>query len=598
MKVLKGIFIYTMLIIGAVFVVGILLLGGMYLFKWSLFGYTFKNINIQTDRFASININSFVHNGQAIENDNPRIKFVIDSGVYSVRIQPDKEGSQINYYTVSDFTGFVKSTDKVYTPAVTTSLSMKDGCMIVNMKVANPEGAISFDKERNRIVIVVPEIFTKTESKKEISYYCDITTTKGSITLKNSVTDDNKFNAPLRVKSLVAKTETGNITLGGFDRDGNNAKTDVTLDNIILSTKRGIFDFSSFTKLTIKEKFVLNSDKADYIFDTLVAKNGVEILGNNILLKANEITCENGDFVFKSASGGVQVGTINCSNYTKEVTAAATETVEEKYHYKENGTTTLNNVSIFTENANIVIKNLMGKTRIDNIYGSITIDLLCNQASIKNENSNITIKKSGVLPANDGTTTMTETSSMVIYNTYGNIDVKEYYQNGLFTNVKGSITLNSAFNSMKSVDEYYYTKVVSKDGNVELTTAGNPYTIEATDKANVTIVQNGIKKLSNDSETKQVYYAKTTNGNLSANLPTLASKAGNGYIVLVDGGLASTPVNTFANLKAHEYRYYMIGGANTTLSNTVVAEADLEGALASYPLIKLQSSKTYVYAQD
>ena len=604
MKVFKGILIYTMLILGAIFAVGILLLGGMYLFKWSLFGYTFKNINLQTDRFASINLTEFVHNETKIDAAKPRIKFVIDSGNYSVRLQPDKEGALINYFTVSDFTGFVKSTDKMYIPSVTTSLSMYDdgseNYMIVNMKIANPEGLVSFDSENNRIVIVVPETYIS--SGANIHYDCDIKTTGGDIILKNSLTSDNKFDAPLRINSLVASTDSGNITLAGFERDGNKAATNVTLDNIVMSTKRGTFDFSNFKQMTINKKLVLNSGKADYIFDRLIAKRGIEILGDNILVKATEITCENGDFVYKSTSGGLQISTLNASRYMKEVTKAATATDSEEYQYNYEGNTEtdntqLNNVSIFTDNANVNISNLMGKARIENLYGSVVIDVLSNQASIKNENADVIINKSGYLPSNNGTMKMTKTSSMVIYNTYGQITVKEYYQNGLFTNVKGKITLNSAINTMKNANEYYYTKVISKDGNVELTTAGNPYNIEATDKANITITQNGVKHLSNNLETNQVYYAKTTNGSLSANLPTLASKAGNGYILFVEGGLASTPTSTFASLKANEYRYYMIGDY-VNLSDTVVAADGLGQALQSYPLIRLQSDKTYVYAQN
>lgn len=597
MKVLKGIFIYTMLILGAVIAVSILLLGGMYLFKWSLFGYTFKNVNIQKDSFASINVENNGINATA-----PKVKFVIDSGAYAVRIQPDSANTLISYYTMSDFTGFVKSTDKVYTPSVTTTVGVNDENILqVNIKIATPEGWVKFDDEENRLVVVVPEFY----DGKEIKYDVDINTTSGNIILKNSVDTKNNFDAPLRINSIVAKTESGNITLAGFEKELIRNKDDeiigvkpsgyVELDNIQVTTKRGTLDFSSFDQIKINEKLILNSGKADYIFDKLLAVKGVEISGDNILVKANEITCSDGDFVFKSPSGGVQVGTLNCSGYRKVVTSQATETTEEKYHY-DNAQESLNNVSIFTENANVNIVNLMGKARIENIYGHITIDLLSNQASIKNENGNITINKSGVLPLNDNTNSiMTATSSMVVYNTYGEINVKEYYQNGLFSNVKGATKLNSKFSRMQSSSEYFYTKVESKDGNVELVTAGNPYRIYATDKANVVITQNGVFKTNNDIEKNQMYFARTTNGSLSVNLPTVSSKAGNGYVLLVEGGLGSTPASTFANLKANEARYYMIND-NVSLSGEPVGE-NMESALQNYPMVRLVSGKTYVYAQ-
>ena len=75
---------------------------------------------------------------------------------------------------------------------------------------------------------------------------------------------------------------------------------------------------------------------------------------------------------------------------------------------------------------------------------------------------------------------------------------------------------------------------------------------------------------------------------------TIASEAGNGYILLVEGSLGATPNSTFANLKANEARYYMINN-NTSLSDTPVGDG-LETALNSYPLIKFVGSQTYVYS--
>lgn len=603
MKVLKGIFVYTMVILGALLGVSILLIGAMYLFKLPVFGYRFLNINIQKEFYNKIDIKQYSYQdsnylNDCLQNNNTyRVKFVIDAGDYAVRLLPD-DGlhNYINYYTMTDFTGLVKSDSKKYTANVITSTLIDDNkVLVVNMKVVNPNGLIKFDKDSNELVIVVPENISATSNDKNLFnflYDFEIKTTGGNIILKNSVNTDMSFCAPLRVGSLSASTNKGNIVLGGFDyvieSDKKVTNTSVTLDDLVLSTKGGTIDFTNFERLTINKKFVLESTKADYIFDNLTANKGIEITGSNVLIKANEIKC-NGDFVYKSETGGIEIGTLNAGGYENVTTAEATDTTERKYHYEGNPTK-LNNVSIFSGSTNIVIGNLMGKARIENKYGKIDIKNLCNQASIKNENGNIIVGNSGILPKNDGTPDIyTNTSSIVAYNTYGDIVVNSYYQNGLFNNVKGKIVL------VAKGDKNYYTKAESKDGAIEFTTYGSAYNLVATDKANITITQKAVFADYVGAKENKTYYAKSTNGGISIILPTEGGSVASGYIINIDGKFGAKPTSSFSGLIENAYQYYFTGNADNP-SGKVVDTANLNVELSKYPLIKLVGKSTYVYA--
>lgn len=597
MKVIKGIFVYTMIIIGALLGVGILLLGSMYLFKIEVFGYRFLNVNISKQIYDNLLLNSYYSTSGG---DNVKyldsckvdgkyyVKFVVNSDDYSIRFVPYSEGNYVSYYVMNDFTGFVKSSTKQFRAAVNITSSIDaNNTLVFNVNVSNPTGLLSFDKTESRIVIGVPEKY----NNAYFYYDMDLTTNKGNITLTNSVTSTNQFDCPLNVNSLTASTNGGNITLGGFEREIDDvastdkvtvykAKSTATLNGLVLTTKGGTIDFRDFKSLTIRNKFVLESTKADYIFENLTAENGMEVLGTNVLLKANILTC-NGDFVYKSDTGGIEVNYLNAGEYSYDANY-----VEGKYRFyeTESNKSKLHNVSIFSESTNITIGAVMGKARIDNEYGKIKIGYLCNQASITNANGDITITKSGVLPntlTKDGEQT-TSTSSIVAYNTYGNISVGEYRQNGYFQNVKGKTTLYSKAASGHG----WYTNVESKDGNIELKTDGSSYHLVGTDKANVTVTLNAIYSDIRNDENND-YYAKTSSGTLSITLPTDTNDVG--YLVNVKGAFASKPTGTFSNLVVD--KYFLYGQTNAGEVKT----ADVADALANYPLVKLEGKKIYVY---
>lgn len=589
MKVLKGIFVYTMIILGAILGVGIILIGCMYLFKMSVFGYRFMDINIKKNDFTTILLNKSVSDEECFldNKDDLTINFIIDAGNYTVRVVPESANSNyVSMYTLTDFTGLVKTDKKSYNAIIKQNDVCKAGEVTISIKVVNPTGLINYNYDDNELVIIVPEKY----GEKNFQYNFNISTTGGNIILKNSVTDEGKFDAPLNVKSLTASTNKGDITLGGFSSKTEDevkvASDEATMEDLTLSTKGGTIDFTNFKKFTIKERLVLESTKADYLFDTLNVKQGIEINGSNVLVKANIIDC-GGDFVYKSDTGGLDIGILNASNYKREQD-------DDKYHYKAPTTTTLHNVSIFSDSANINIDAIMGKTRIENEYGKISIKNLCNQAIIKNENGDINIEKSGILPSNNNTVTKTDTSSMVLYNTYGNITVGEYYQNGLFNNKKGKIILNA------KAENDYYTKVETKDGNVEFTTAGSAYNIVATDKANISIIQKAvftseyIKNSTVETENK-TYYAKSTNGNISIVLPTVNNYVANGIIINIDGKLGSHPTGTFNTIIENAYQWYYTGKSNK-LNGEVIPTEQIDSELKSLPLIKIVGNKTYISA--
>ena len=159
-----------------------------------------------------------------------------------------------------------------------------------------------------------------------------------------------------------------------------------------------------------------------------------------------------------------------------------------------------------------------------------------------------------------------ETSSLIVYTTYGDIKVGEYYQDGIFYSKKGSITVNaitrydaSNLPLIKGVRgsegaRYFYSEITSKDGKITATTNGNPIRIVCTGDANVKLT---VKKLFDSIDYASTesagllptsfaenipYYVSTKNGKIEAKLPIQS------YLVLIEGKTSGEigSVNSFS----------------------------------------------------
>lgn len=558
MKTFKGIAIYTGIILGTILILGLILMGAMFIFpKFGLFGYNFQYKSMESTLFNDIKIENFETNKLTISKTSPVVNLHVNNGNYNLILQPT-DGEVVKSYVNSSYAGFVKTESGVFnTTLITQGVVVKNNLtgeneLNLTLDLNEPKGAVTF-RDGNNLYISVPYML----DGNVITYNISVNADGGDINLTNS-TKDNAFNKPLNTLSLNISTGRGNVKVKGLDTKEENGKVvenkEVTLNSLSFTTKGGVVDLSNFDKLTIKEKLILNSTRADYVFKKLIAEKGIEIVGDNVRFQADEVTARVDGFVYKSATGGLDIGKLNCSNVDIDhLEKQENNTYALKYRVvTESGFTNINSATnwnlvyenyestILTESAQIDIDELIGKFGIENEYGNITIKHCTNQGSIRNEHGNVTINTSGYFnDANVGTTEVqyAPTSSLIIYNGYGKIYVGKYFQNGVFTTENGDIECYSSY-KMLDDNKHFYTKILTDDGNVVFESEANGCSVISTGKGNITAKLGNVFKHSPEDvlvfENEEVNYGfKVNSGDLNVTLPS----AGNSFDIKASGNV-------------------------------------------------------------
>lgn len=568
MKALKGILVYTALVLVSIVFIFALGVGFLYLSKNStLFGYYFRNVSFEDK----------VHYKNAIPSDMERISIKVNTKNYGVVLLPIDSDANLEITTSSAYMGFLKATvdpetqkkSAVVTPDHTIkaySSVDSEGHKVYNIEITliEQEGWLSY-KKLNTMYIRLPFFHSASYDLNITTGDKDIEFRAGEREIKNALTDAiTKEVLPINVNSLKIKTNKGSAIIGNFGSSIDIIEKNRSFENLDITTNGGTFDFTQFDSVTVtKGKLSLNSQNASYKFKKLEAQKGMEVIGKNVKFDANEVVCGESGFLYKSTTGTLKIGTLNSTSRVKN-------TYEDgSYKYTQSGTTKVYENTIFTESAVVEIDEVLGKLGLGNKYGSVNIKHLTHQASITSENGDVTIGESGYYPMKGFTAEdreYSETSSLIVYTTYGDIKVGEYYQDGIFYSKKGSITVNaitrydaSNLPLIKGVRgsegaRYFYSEITSKDGKITATTNGNPIRIVCTGDANVKLT---VKKLFDSIDYASTesagllptsfaenipYYVSTKNGKIEAKLPIQS------YLVLIEGKTSGEigSVNSFS----------------------------------------------------
>lgn len=565
MKIVKGIAIYTLIILGAITMLGLILMGAMFIFpKFSLFGYNFQYKSFHITNFSDLVINEYQTNGLKIDADSPVVNLYITSGNYDLVITPsNNQKSQATSYVNSNYVGFVETQGGAFETSLTTqgsvAINTETGKSELNitLHINQPKGAVAF-RDNNIFYLNLPYLLTKDGAV--ITYNMFVNSDNGNVILQNLTTED-VFDKPLNANKINISTNTGDVLIKGLRAKSSDGKLveekNVTLNSINISTKGGVVDLTNFDSITVKEKLVLNSSRADYKFKQLYAEKGLEVIGTNVRFEADIVTAKENGFIYKSTTGGLDVNILNCTNLNLN-----SSQTKGQYQVNDKGNVydVLNSTNwqtgyknyettILTESAQIDIDELIGKFGIENEYGNITIKHCTNQGSIRNVHGNVTINTSGYfLDQNAGTADVVyaPASSLIIYNTYGKITVGKYFQNGVFTTEKGDIEANSAYSTLNG-DNHYYSKITTKDGNIIFNSDGNACSIVATGKGNITASITNVTKYSEtdglvfETEEKLVNYGlKVNTGELNIVLPSISTY----YTIKASGDILGYIVTT------------------------------------------------------
>jgi len=546
MNALKGLFKYIGIVLIAIVLILAFVTGLMFFIKdFSVFGYYFRQqdevnlklleVEVPEENQVSLAINAKNYDVQVIPNDGDKIYITYNN-------------SYVGYLKGTKVNGELKCvTGLSIEPTKSAEHDPEEG--IFNYTITEPTGFLSM-RANNKIIVSVPYIINKTV----VNYNLTIKTHNGDIILDHSKYENGDFNKPLNVKSLDLTTNKGDATFDGLGDGGSKLAENVVFEKLNISTNGGTFDFRKFKTVQVNDKIVLDSKKATYHFNTLKAyydvtsdsvKGGVEISGTTVEFRANAVYSGEQGFSYKAETGVLAVDKL------------LTGVVYDKYYadgkeYRVESNTIPYENTIFTDSAEINLGVVVGKLGVFNEYGEVVVNHLTHQASIRTENGNIKINKSGTFYDSTSNDTKTlnllskdvmysKTSSLILYSEFGNITVGEYYQDAIMYSKKGKITATSKYADVEEckykiysefdgkneqeIKRYYYSDISTKDGKITFTTEKNPVRIIASDNATIDLKVLSILDAEYnpfnvaEGSPNYMYIAETKNGTVKAQLP-------------------------------------------------------------------------------
>lgn len=411
MKALKGLLIYIGIALAMVLGVCVLLFAGMYFFP--------------TFRIAGIGI---VHKSKTVVNEEidfsnysnfDNIELTIGSKRVNVEIVPTEE--KFTYTLQQDVFGIVYDMTEY---AVIKTISQTDNTIKVNLNVTEPNGL--WADNNSELKICLP---------KNHKYNAIINTNKGQVNIDSC-----------SLNSLNVTTTSGNVSLTNCGELINDERY-LILDALNLSTDTGNFDLSSVSNLTVNSVIKLNANDGDFNFGNI--KAGLDIAGTGVRLTAKTISTSEDGFRFISENGFFKIDKI--------ITGIGTEN------------------TIVTENCDVQINEIFGKTAIITTYGNINITTLNDKTTLSSEHGNINIKQAY--------------EDLRITTDFGNITVSSYLMNGKFVSRKGNI-------DVKSIGEYQKgirTEIQNEDGAINVDNKINQLIVKTTGMSKVTVTYREIK---------------------------------------------------------------------------------------------------------
>ena len=513
MKILKGLFICTALLLGLAVAVGIVLGAVMFFTDVKLFGYGVVR-NLSVSKVTTTGETTALPSEIAVE--------VITKG-FDVNITPKTYGEDtfvVTYY--NNIVGLYKDSKNVYLKgSASVEKDSKYGCYSnpryyigeneityngtsydgdtslatkVVIELVEPEGYLQYGE--SRIDIYVPQNIVMSK--------LTVKTTSGDISIMKDTAQNETTPRYLSVESLDLTTTSGDVkTIDGIKTvaDGSNY---VVFDSMNITTGTGVCDLSNTNIIIGQQSSVNYSNLNVEISDIPVAlkTNGgklafnelygtVDIKGDNINVIAKAIYTGGKRLEINTTRGLVNVDYI----YTTETSRQGiTEATVENPSVAISGVNTNDTmVEIYTTYTSINSKYISGPLSVASNYGDINIETVQDYADITSEHGNVNIKK-----AND---------SFIIETTYGDVTVDSYEKGAAVFSSYGKITLTDTRTSSATT---YKTIVKSQDGNVTLNNAYAGYEITGTGKANIKITM----RESNAGSVSNAYVVNAKRGNI------------------------------------------------------------------------------------
>lgn len=473
MKALKGLLIYVGIVLGLIFALGFFVFAIMY------FVPSFRIMNIgviHTNRhreYQEIVLSEY--------GDFNKIEISIGNKKIDANIIPmskdAKEEEKGKIHCSLALNVFGLSFD-ITEYKIIKDVKVENSVMKVYLNVTEPNGWIAVND--SVLNVTVPTEYTY-----------DIIT--NSETANISIGSDKEV---LDVKNLSITSTTGGFTtynLGVVEKiDEKTSIRTLSLDSLNVTTKSGKIDFTSIDVLNVNTKAMLYADDGDFKFNKL--SSSLEIKGNGIRLVANEINCGDKGFNFIANNGYFSIKKLNSLLPSTEIL-------------------------IITENADINIDEINGKTGIVTTYGSVKVHTLSDTSYIESEHGDVRINQ------------CLEDVSILTH--FGNIIVESYFKNGTFESVKGNIKVNSTSDYIKGVT----TNIKNRDGEIEVVNKENKLLVNTTGKSKVKVSFQHIKGNLNPNDSYRHTINIDKQGKCTVYMPTVYDVA---YTFIAKGDITGS----------------------------------------------------------
>lgn len=466
MKLLKGIAVYTLIAIGAVIILGLILLGIMFIFpKVKLFGYGFVYRTDKIMQLPNIVISKY-DPFSLVSNINLNVVTTDGIGVKVVSSKDDTQGF-INVRVHENYYGFYR--DSYNTSISAPKITKNDGELNVGINVTGVKGAINYSDDCY-VEIQLPK---RVNGVGLVNYTYDINiqSENGDVYL-DGARSSGKLLWPLLINGLDITTVKGNAELAAVTNDIDHSKASndkgeieiiqpkfMYLDKLNLYTKGGEFKFNKIDNIYVGSSTLFNCVKGDFLFNNLLVgtnEQGVfvqdsdailDIFGDNVLFEAKNLTVAN-KISYKTDSGVFKV---------EEAIASVYDQIE-----------------LETDSASINIgKVLNGQIGARSSYGNITIGTSNNSTYLENNHGSISVDK-----CNAGIAAITK---------YGDITIKECTKSATINTERGDINITNIGTVVKKGDDSYKIFISAKKSNIDLTTNVIPFEITSTDSCNVKV---------------------------------------------------------------------------------------------------------------
>ena len=569
MKIIKGVFTYILILLGVIFIAGILMTAFMAFTKTRVFGYNFVMSNGK-ETVVSVEGSTVF---KMADTEGKKIDIVINSNDFDVDIVGDRSANKngvIPTICIYDESfGFVKNgVTKAYLDAdyydasgnQITDNSQKGSAAKIVYNIITPNGGLCTARD-SKVLFILPS-----PKAKIAGYNFTINSGKGNVNISPTniqETGDVEY-GNLQVSELVITTTSGDVKVSGLS----SPDSYVTLTKLDLRTETGKMDFTE-QNIEVKDgepntaKVKIQSRRGDFRFKDLTGQLVVE--GENIVLEAETIKTNltSGRFSYNCPNGTLRIGTLQVyrdqglveivTEYARvEIGAIIGDTLIQSTYGSTFITEAYSNVlDITTTHGDISVGNALYSNIVADVYVITKVknpawffdgqnlkkeshDVQCqyfmdwmesgddkldeNFEYEVESNVEITAEEFAVLGTNEKRMYMIKEgknveSKLALRSTYGNISVGNYVDSGWFTNKFGKITVNQ---KVAAVDQE--TIITSEKGTVTATNIMGKLTAKATGSADMNITFANIPK---HEGTEIVNKITIGSGKLTLNVPAV-----------------------------------------------------------------------------